>query len=345
MSKSKNKTTPSSGNGSKASPKGLGSTKQAKTTNYNLGSRNIVMAAKNALTRAGKSFSSVATISQRFSHFASFAKETAGIKIMEQISRENVLSYAKALAEKVEAGQLSATTVQNYLSAVNVILSLARGDSALRVKPVSEAGFPSRSGIAKINKSVSLEAHNSAINKATEIISIMLELQRNLGLRFEESAKIDAKKVLSGYGLGKKFVTITDGTKGGRIRQVPIFSYSQIQALQRAASYQEKHHQRSMIPKAKSYKDFRNDAYNQIRNLGKNFHGERHAYAQERYKQLMGFNAPVVEGTTSLANLKFEAFRLGVPVSLLKEKDYLVRLQISAELGHSRVSITRSYLG
>lgn len=343
MSKSNN--TKALSGGSKALPKGAGLTKTAKTTNYGLGSRNMILAAKNALSRAGKSFSSVATISQRFSHFASFAKETAGIKIMEQISRENVLSYAKALAEKVEAGQLSAATAQNYLSAVNVILSLARGDYALRVKPVSEAGFPSRSGIAKINKSVSLEAHKSAINQATEVISIMLALQRSLGLRFEESAKIDAQKVLSGYGIGKNFVTITDGTKGGRIREVPIFSYSQIQALQRAASYQAKHHQRSMIPNAKSYKDFRNDAYNQIRNLGINFHGERHAYAQERYKQLMGFNAPVVEGTTSLANLRFEAFRLGVPVSLLKEKDFLVRLQISTELGHCRISITRSYLG
>jgi hypothetical protein len=344
MAKSNNKTKLSSG-GAKTLTKFLGSTKKAKTTNYALGSREMTLAAKNALTRAGKSFSSVATISQRFSHFAAYAKQEFGAKIMEQLTRNIVIAYAKTLVEKVNSGELSPATAQNYLSAVNVILSLARGDSALRVKPVSEAGFPSRSGIAKINKSVSLEAHNSAINKATEVISIMLELQRNLGLRFEESAKIDAKKVLSGYGLGKNFVTITDGTKGGRIREVPIFSYSQIQALQRAASYQAKHHQRSMIPKAKSYKDFRNDAYNQIRNLGINFHGERHAYAQERYKQLMGFNAPVVEGTTSLANLRFEAFRLGVPVSLLKEKDFLVRLQISTELGHCRISITRSYLG
>ncbi|NCB47997.1 hypothetical protein EOM81_13425 [bacterium] len=90
MSKS-NKTTPSN-KGSKASPKGSGSTKSQKTTNYGLGSRNIVIAAKNALSRAGKSFSSVATISQRFSNFASFAKETANIKLMEQVTRETVLN-------------------------------------------------------------------------------------------------------------------------------------------------------------------------------------------------------------------------------------------------------------
>ncbi len=45
------KTTSSGAN--KASSKGSGATKPAKTTNYSLGSRNMVIAAKNALSRAG----------------------------------------------------------------------------------------------------------------------------------------------------------------------------------------------------------------------------------------------------------------------------------------------------
>jgi hypothetical protein len=303
--------------------------KRSKTTNYGLGSRDMNLAAKNALSRAGKSFSSVATISQRFSHFADFAKKTSNIKIMEQITRNIVVDYAKTLVEKVNSGKLSPATAQNYLSAVNTVMSLALGNNKLRVKPVSDAGLRSRSGIAKINKSITAEAHEIAINKASEVIAIMLELQRMLGLRFEESAKIDASKVLSGYGVGKNFITITLGTKGGRVREVPIFAYTQIQALQRAADYQAKHHQRSMIPHGQSYKDFRSDAYNQIKNLGINFHAERHSYAQQRYKQLMGFNPPVVESITSISNLKFEAFRLGVPVTVRRQLLCPVSRQLS----------------
>lgn len=181
MSKSQNKKT--SNKGSKASPKGAGSTKSAKTTNYGLGSRNIILAAKNALSRAGKSFSSVATISQRFSHFAAFAKESAGIKIMEQVTRETVITYAKSLAEKVEAGQMAAATAQNYLSAVNVVLSLARGDYNLRVTAVGDAGLASRSGIAKVDKSVSIADHLAAVGKASAVLGLMLELQREFSKR------------------------------------------------------------------------------------------------------------------------------------------------------------------
>lgn len=97
MSKSHNKIS----YGGKTPSKPTGGNKSGKTTNYGLGSRNMTIAAKNALSRAGKSFSSVATISQRFSHFAAYAKSEYGIKIMEQLTRATVVAYAKTLVEKV----------------------------------------------------------------------------------------------------------------------------------------------------------------------------------------------------------------------------------------------------
>lgn len=345
MSKSKNKTTSSSGKASKASPKGSGSTKQAKTTNYNLGSRDMTLAAKNALSRAGKSFSSVATISQRFSHFTSFAKETAGIKIMEQISRETVLTYAKQLAEKVEAGKMAAATAQNYLSAVNVTLSLARGDYNLRVTAVGDAGLASRSGIAKEDKSVSISDHLSAVGRASPVLATMLELQRELGLRFEESAKIDAQKAYL-QAVEKGVVTIKAGTKGGRIREVPITSNSQIVALKAAAEYQSFHKIKSMIPTGQSYKDFRHAAYNEVRVLSIHFHGERRAYAIARYYALVGIAPPVVVGIRKPSeHIAYVAKTLGISVKDAGSLDYSARLKISFELGHSRTSVTRAYLG
>jgi hypothetical protein len=343
MSKSNNKKT--SNKGSKASPKGSGSTKPAKTTNYNLGSRDMTLAAKNALSSAGKSFSSVATISQRFSHFAAFAKETANIKIMEQIKRDDVLAYAKSLAEKVEAGQLSAATAQNYLSAVNVVLALARGDYGLRVTAVGDTGMSSRSGIAKEDKSVSIADHFVAVSKASPVVGLMLELQRELGLRFEESVKIDAQKAYA-QALEKSVVTIKAGTKGGRIREVPITSNSQLVALKSAAEYQAYHKIKSMIPTGQSYKDFRHNAYNEVRGLGVAFHGERHAYAIARYQTLVGVSAPVVVGIRKPADhIAYIAKVLGITVKDAGSLDYGARLKISFELGHARTSVTRSYLG
>lgn len=343
MSKSQNKKT--SNKGSKASPKGAGSTKSAKTTNYGLGSRNIILAAKNALSRAGKSFSSVATISQRFSHFAAFAKESAGIKIMEQVTRETVITYAKSLAEKVEAGQLSAATAQNYISAVNVVLSLARGDHGLRVTAVGDGGLASRSGIAKYDKSVSIADHLAAVGKASAVLGLMLEIQRELGLRFEESVKIDAQKAYD-QAVDKGVVSITAGTKGGRVREVPITSNSQIVALKAAAEYQQFYKIKSMISSGQSYKDFRHASYNEIRGLGVHFHGERHAYAIARYQMLVGLSAPVVVGIRKPSeHIAYVAKTLGIAVKDASSLDYSARLKISYELGHARSAVTRAYLG
>lgn len=331
--------------GGKTPSKGLGGNKSAKTTNYSLGSRNIVIAAKNALSRAGKSFSSVATISQRFSHFASFAKASSGIKIMEQVTRDTVLAYAKTLVEKVDSGELSAATAQNYLSAVNVVLSLARGDYALRVTAVGDAGLASRSGIAKENKSVSIADHLAAISKASPALAVMLDLQRELGLRFQESAKIDAQKAYA-QALEKESVKVEAGTKGGRVREVPITSNSQLVALKAASEYQAYHRVKSMIPSGQTYKDFRNGAYNEVRVLSVNFHGERHAYAIQRYQTLVGVGAPVVVGIKKPAeHIAFIAKTLGVSVKDAGSMDYASRLKISFELGHSRTAVTRSYLG
>lgn len=341
MGKSHNK----SSGANKASSKPTGGTKSAKTTNYGLGSRNIIIAAKNALSRAGKSFSSVATISQRFSHFAAFAKELAGIKIMEQVTRETVVAYAKTLVEKVDSGELSPATAQNYLSAVNVVLSLARGDYALRVTAVGDARLASRSGIAKEDKSISIADHLAAVGKASPVVSIMLELQRELGLRFEESAKIDAAKA---YRQASKeaIVKIDAGTKGGRIREIPITSNSQLVALQVAAEYQSFYKLKSMIPSGQTYKDFRNAAYNEIRTLGVAFHGERHAYAIGRYQDLVGVGAPVVVGIKKPSeHIAYIAKTLGVPIKEAGLLDYSARIRISVELGHSRAAVTRAYLG
>jgi hypothetical protein len=315
------------------------------TTNFGLGSRDMRLAAKNALSRAGKSFSTVATTAQRFGHFVSFVKTMHNIKQMEQITRSKVLEYAKHLTEKLSSGELSPATAQNYLSAVNTVLSLARGDNALKVKPVSEGGLASRTSVTRIDKSISLEDHHLALTKASEILQILLVLQREFGLRFEESAKINAQ-VAYQQAIKHSRVTIVAGTKGGKVRDIGIVNEQQTKALLVAAKYQIAHRQKSMIPNNMSYKQFRENAYNEAKSLNINFHSERHAYALARYQALTGIVAPVILGLTKPSqHISYFANVMRISYRDAQQKDYEARLRIAVDLGHERTSISRAYLG
>jgi len=63
-------------------------------------------------------------------------------------------------------------------------------------------------------------------------------------------------------------------------------------------------------------------------------HGLRHAYAQQRYRELTGWLAPAAGGPTVNALTPEQ-----------KAIDRQARLTISRELGHEREQITSVYLG
>jgi hypothetical protein len=63
-------------------------------------------------------------------------------------------------------------------------------------------------------------------------------------------------------------------------------------------------------------------------------HGLRHAYAQRRYRELTGWPAPVAGGPARKAMS---------PEQLAVDEE--ARATLTAELGHSRLDVTKSYLG
>ena len=65
----------------------------------------------------------------------------------------------------------------------------------------------------------------------------------------------------------------------------------------------------------------------------RNPHGLRHAYAQARYKELTGWEAPINGGSTA-KQLTPEQ----------KQKDHEARMIITESLGHSRRQIVANYL-
>ena len=107
-------------------------------------------------------------------------------------------------------------------------------------------------------------------------------------------------------------VRIEVGTKGGLARDVPITNpLEQKFLLANAANIQE--NARSLIPAHQTYREFRAEAYAELRSAGIRSHGERHAYAQERYAALVGAPAPVAAGLPRQQHHRFWQFDSGSP--------------------------------
>ena len=307
--------------------------------NYGLGNRDMAWAGYNALKRdsSGRSFSGLDTTAMRWGRFCAWAKGQ-GIKRMEKIDKADVVRYGTGLAERVQAGEMEESTAQNYVSAVNVVMEIARGDRAVSASPTADCGIGRRTGIATASRAVGEAEHREALERLSERLGAILELERYLGLRFKETALLDASTALK-TALAERRVRIADGTKGGRPRIVSIVRTAQVEALARAAAVQDG---RSMVPKDARYVDFQRACY--CEHSG--WHGERHAYAQARYEALVGAPCPVAAGVGhGKAHHAFLAERLGLSLAQARAWDRENRRIVAEELGHGRIGITNAYLG
>jgi hypothetical protein len=306
--------------------------------NFGAGTRDMARAGGHFAREASDSFSTQATLAQRFSQFVKYAQEN-GISRLEQVTQETVLAYSDSLKES----DLSASTQQNYLSAVNVIMQTARRDDAVRVTG-REAGLASRSNVAKEYKG------NVERGELSERTQAIVDIARSFGLRFEEASKLDSRSALQ-EAQEKGSVTIASGTKGGQPRTVPITSKEQIETLKNAAQIQEK--DRSMIPADKSYAEHQRESYKET----SNYHSERHAYANERYSDLMReklgieIKSPVLsdksQGQSWAQYVASQAHAQGVMLTpeIARGFDREARLELSEELGHHREDVVSAYIG
>ena len=119
--------------------------------NYGLGSRNMSVAARMGLqaaaARGDVSFSTAATVSERFSQFAQWAKENE-INKMEKITSEAVTAYGAELAQRVEAGEMSPAYAQNIISAINKVMGLATRGEWEPVSPTKDCGISHRDHVS-----------------------------------------------------------------------------------------------------------------------------------------------------------------------------------------------------
>lgn len=310
--------------------------------NFGLRSRDVTRALITAYQIKGNGYASNATVKSALRAFSGYLKENYDIKDLRKVERKHVLTFANQLNDRYERGEISASTAQNYLSPVNVAMENARLDRKCRVNAVRDSGLPTRTGITSTDHSATLKTHKNTLQNVSSRLGIQLSLQRELGLRFKESCLINAHQALE-QSLNSQSVHIEYGTKGGRVREVPIHSQSQIEALTRAAKIQGKNS--SLLPKNQTWAQYQSQSYREISELPYHFHQERHHYANAMYERLMGAKSPVQNQIAHNQHHNYLANTLGILLIEAKDRDLYVRSCIAQNLGHSRVSITNNYLG
>ncbi len=164
----------------------------------------------------------------------------------------------------------------------------------------------------------------------------VLRLCSAFGLRVKEGLEARPAEMAR-----REQLVIDRGTKGRRIRQVPILSDEQRQILKEAAEFA-----RSGVCKkgtlTRRGRDIDQDQSHfyyvlsrcgiKASEIGVTPHGLRHDYLTTRFEQVSGVPAPVVGGVTSV---------VGLPKDVLRDAQQVV----SHEAGHARRSISTAYLG
>lgn len=306
--------------------------------NYGLGTRDMASAARIATDRAVEnkelSFASSDAIADRFAQFAAYAKES-GVGRMERIDVDLVSRYGQELAERVTAGELSAAYAQNLVSAVNTVMGLVTKGAWQSVSPTKDCQIPERSAIREeAPGALDRGTYGNAVQAVREELgdraAAVVELARDFGLRSKEASLIDARSALQ-EAQERGAVTVSEGTKGGLTREVPITSPAQLETLQRAAEAQGG--DKSMIPEGQTWKGWREGELRDARDLvsaytGGGLHDLRSAYACERYEALTGHAAPAAGG--EIAD---------------RDADREARMEIAEELGHGRIDVVSEYVG
>ncbi|UOD33724.1 integrase domain-containing protein [Deferribacteraceae bacterium V6Fe1] len=287
---------------------------------------------------------------------AEFAKNEFGIKNIVNLDSAHISAFAEYLRDRVNNNEISTGHTSNIISSLNTIFNhFGRDDLRLSA---NHEGLSRGKRYDNTDKSISNETHNNLVNFLSEkyvqtgdtrfeALRLQVVLQREIGLRFKESALFNG----DGVNKSKLIANIEKGTKGGQIRNVTLTEKA-LNILDEVKDFRKEYrYSHSLVPDSMSFKDWQNFAYNTIKSFnshsGENyhFHGERHHFAQERYKELTNLEPPARVGLSKEEYLEYATSELNMTSDEVKSLIVEARLTISEELGHHRLEITNYYLG
>jgi len=243
--------------------------------------------------------------------------------------------HMSALGAAWEKRELAPSTIQDRISTFRTFSEWIGKEGMIRAADnyVSGEGAASRTSINTQDKSwgakdLDVVQKIAEVKAIDERVALQLELQQVFGLRVREA--LELRPALSDKGT---YLAVNVGTKGGRDRTVPINTPEKRELLDRAKTFAS--NISSTSDQKKSLAQVKNNYYAVMRqagitkaDAGISSHGLRHAYANDRYKEITGVASPVRGGGF-----------------VEKSLDNQARLIISEELGHSRENVTTHYLG
>jgi hypothetical protein len=234
--------------------------------------------------------------------------------------------HVQALVNQWREQDLSAGTIKNRLADLRWWAEKV-GKSAVVANDNTYYGIEQRVFVADRSKAQTLQPEQLELVR-DEHARMSLRLQAAFGLRREEAIKFQPSYADQGEHLRLK----ASWCKGGRAREIPIRTPEQ-RALLREC--QQLAGTGSLIPADRTYIQQRRIYERHAARAGlSKLHGLRHAYAQARYRELTGSDAPACGGPSSRQLTPHQ-----------RELDRRARLAISHELGHEREQITGVYLG
>ena len=234
--------------------------------------------------------------------------------------------HIEYLAERWKKEELSLATIKQRLSNLRWLVGKISKQNIMAHKN-DYYGIEKRVHVTNESKAIALDRTKLALIK-DEYLKASLLLQEAFGLRQKESIKL-----MPGYSDCGDYIRLKPTwTKGGKARDIPIHTEEQRSALDYAKQVAGKG---SLIPYHLKYYQQRNLYQNETKRNGMyKLHGLRHQYAQNRYKQLTGWECPVRNGL-SKQSMTIEQC----------ERDEKARLTISKEMGHERIQIVAVYIG
>ncbi|MBY0340409.1 MAG: integrase domain-containing protein [Rhodocyclaceae bacterium] len=286
-------------------------------------------------------FGTVASHAQRWRQFCNWARSNHGINDACAIDQSLMESYAADLAERVEDETLAVSYAQNLIVSANITMEALRQDKIIRIKsPASWVGKRQtvRTRVPDGMDWVGIDRLVACLRrKNLHRTAVIVLLCRSFGIRLREA-------ILANYAEWHRQakergqIDVRDGTKGGRGKEVerwvPVSERGKV-ALREAIQVRSQLGGQNLLRTDESFDDLVNDgevhrARKVLHEFGiKGYHELRAAWACERYEEISGETAPILQAGSSPG----------------QQNDDQFRLTMARELGHDRIDVVAAYIG
>ena len=166
--------------------------------------------------------------------FAKHAAAVWGIQNMASVSNKHVLSYVTEMMDNDQ----SISYIKTELSGIRHLVKLLGGKNRIYATN-DKFGIPDRESEVKpgMNYDEYKAARELAIEKFGIVGALTVDLQYHFGLRINETQAMRVRRILDAAKTGILHLDQSDGTKGGRPRDIAVETNEQKEVIKAALKY------------------------------------------------------------------------------------------------------------